>query len=98
MCITEYGGWQPDGGNTSSNHSLQLKNYNLTSNLKCNNLTDQFALSNNKAKLTYPVALATQEDLYNVTNHTVSQWISHLEKKGYIQIDIIRNDKKSRSV
>lgn len=33
-------------------------------------------------------------DLYNVTNHTVSQWISHLEKKGYIQIDIIRNDKK----
>ena len=33
-------------------------------------------------------------DLYNVTNHTVSQWISHLEKKEYIQIDIIRNDKK----
>ena len=32
--------------------------------------------------------------MYNVSIHTVSQWISHLEKKGYIQIDIIRNDKK----
>lgn len=33
-------------------------------------------------------------DLYNVTNHTVSQWISHLEKLGYVIIELIRTDKK----
>ncbi|MCI9245715.1 MAG: helix-turn-helix domain-containing protein [Clostridia bacterium] len=32
--------------------------------------------------------------LYDVTNHTASQWISHLEKLGYIQIELIKNDKK----
>ena len=33
-------------------------------------------------------------NLYEVTNHTVSQWISHLEKLGYVQIELIKNDKK----
>lgn len=32
--------------------------------------------------------------LYNVTIHTVSQWISHLEKLGYIQVKLIRNTRK----
>lgn len=30
--------------------------------------------------------------LYNVTNHTVSQWISHLEKLGYIDTELIKNE------
>lgn len=33
-------------------------------------------------------------NLYNVTIHTVSQWISHLEKLGYIAIELIRDNKK----
>ena len=33
-------------------------------------------------------------NLYDVTLHTVSQWISHLEKMGYIKIEMIRNSKK----
>lgn len=33
-------------------------------------------------------------NLYDVTLHTVSQWISHLEKMGYIKIEMIRNGKK----
>lgn len=33
-------------------------------------------------------------NLYEVTNHTVSQWISHLEKLDYVQIELIKNDKK----
>jgi len=33
-------------------------------------------------------------DLYNVTIHTVSQWISHLEKLGYIYIELIRDKNK----
>ena len=30
--------------------------------------------------------------LYNVTTHTVSQWISHLEKSGYIYTELIKNE------
>ena len=33
-------------------------------------------------------------NLYDVSIHTVSQWISHLEKLGYIIIELIRDDKK----
>ena len=33
-------------------------------------------------------------NLYNVTIHTVSQWISYLEKLGYIAIELIRDNKK----
>ena len=33
-------------------------------------------------------------DLYSVTSHTVSQWISHLDKLGYIHIELIKNVKK----
>ena len=32
--------------------------------------------------------------LYNVNPHTVSQWFSHLEKLGYIYIELIRDKKK----
>ena len=33
-------------------------------------------------------------NLYQVRNETVSRWISHLQELGYIEIKIIRNDKK----
>ena len=33
-------------------------------------------------------------NLYNVTIHTVSQWISHLENLGYINTELIRDNKK----
>lgn len=33
-------------------------------------------------------------NLYKVSTHTVSQWISHLEKQGYIHTELIRNDRK----
>ena len=32
--------------------------------------------------------------LYNVTLHTVSQWISHLEKLQYIKLEMIRDNNK----
>ncbi len=32
--------------------------------------------------------------LYNVTNETISRWISHLEKLGYIYTEIKRNQQK----
>lgn len=33
-------------------------------------------------------------ELFNVTNGTVSKWLSHLQKLGYIFIEIIRNNQK----
>ena len=33
-------------------------------------------------------------NLYNVTLHTVSQWISHLEKLQYIALEMIRDNNK----
>ena len=57
-------GWNKNG---SMSESMNFKNYDITNDLSCLNITDQFAISNNKAKLTYPVALPTSEELYELT-------------------------------
>ena len=33
-------------------------------------------------------------DLYNVSNETVSRWISHLQSLGYIYAELIRNEQQ----
>lgn len=33
-------------------------------------------------------------ELYNVSIHTVSQWVSHLEKLNYVKIEMIKNSNK----
>ena len=81
--ITSLGGWDPNGGSTTSNYNIQFKNYNLTTNLACPNETDQFAVGNSKAKLTYPVSLATTEELYTLTNNNSSTYYNVLTKTGY---------------
>ena len=45
---------------------MNFKNYNSTNDLSCINDTDQFAVGNNKAKLTYPVSLINNEEWYNI--------------------------------
>ena len=40
---------------------MRFKNSTLVSNLSCNNITDQFALGNNKATLIYPIGLISYE-------------------------------------
>ena len=70
--IIDYGGWEPSGGSTFSSHYIQFKNYNLTKDISCLNETDQFAVSNNKAKLIYPVALLQDEEIYNINPTTSS--------------------------
>ena len=52
-------GWNENGEIDSIMH---FKNRNLTNDLSCSNVTDQFAVNNNKAKLTYPVALINIEE------------------------------------
>jgi hypothetical protein len=63
------GGWNPDGGSTST--KLQFKNYSLNNDLACANETDQFAVSNNKAKLTYPIGLIMLEEESNLKNQSI---------------------------
>ena len=50
-------GWNPDGESVSTS---MLFNYTL---LSCTNDTDKFSVSNNKAKLTYPVGLASYKEM-----------------------------------
>lgn len=57
-------GWNKDG---IIGHSIKFKNEpEVVSDMTCTNLTDQFAVSNNKAKLTYPVGLIQNEELSNI--------------------------------
>ena len=63
-------GWNKDGSLTTS---MQFKNYNLNNDLSCTNETDQFAVSNNKAKLTYPVALLEDEEIYNINTSSLME-------------------------
>lgn len=59
--IRSLNGWNPNGGSVSS--YLQFKEYNVTSDLSCANITDQFSTQNEKAKLTYPVGLMTSPEM-----------------------------------
>ena len=72
--IADIGGWNPNGGETHQtnlkfkNHSVT--NYNGISNLACTNITDQLSVSNNKAKLKYPVGLMAEEERYILSPST----------------------------
>ena len=61
-------GWNKDG---SLSTYMNFKNSTLNNDLSCINVTDQFAVSNNKAKLTYPVALLEDEERYNIYTHSL---------------------------
>ena len=73
--IDDAGGWNPDGGVTYKN-GLKFKNYGSISNLvstrilSCSNITDQFSVLNDKAKLKYSVALMQEEERYNLSPKT----------------------------
>lgn len=59
--ISSLGGWNSSGGSVSS--FLIFNNDYTKSTLSCVNETDKFSVGNNKAKLTYPVGLATLPEL-----------------------------------
>ena len=60
---TSYNGFLPDS--TGGNY-INFKHYDLTNSIECNQITDQFSVDNDKAKLTYPVGLITSEELKNL--------------------------------
>ena len=63
-------GWNKDGSLTTY---MYFKNYTLNNDLSCINEIDQFAVSNNKAKLTYPVSLINNEEWYNIGTSSLRQ-------------------------
>ncbi len=69
--IRSLNGWNPNGGSVSS--YLQFKEYNVTSDLSCANVTDQFSTQNEKAKLTYPVGLMTSPEMNLLGNNDLRE-------------------------
>ena len=67
--IGSLGGWNPDGGSTST--YMSFKEYTATSELSCTNTTDKFSVSNNKAKLTYKVGLMSSAEATISNNSNV---------------------------
>jgi len=62
MSNYESSGWNPNGGSLVTgvlNFGAYSRNI---ANLKCTNVTDRFSISNNKAKLTYPVGLLSMDE------------------------------------
>ena len=58
-------GWNPDGGSVNTEMYF---NYN---SLSCTNDTDKFSVSNSKAKLTYPVGLASRKEMILLNNNNL---------------------------
>lgn len=63
--IIDYSGWDPNTSNYNSD--MLFNNSSVVTNLECTNVTDQYSLYNNKAKLKYPVALLTAAEI-NILN------------------------------
>ena len=62
-------GWNPNGGGGGSFPELRF-NY---SSLFCVNDTDKFSVLNNKAKLTYPVGLASEKEMELLNNRNLKK-------------------------
>ena len=69
---TSLGGWNPNGGSTST--ILHFKNFSTSNqSLVCANETDSFSMSNHKARLEHPIGLLSSPELrlagYGSGNH-----------------------------
>ena len=59
--VRELGGWNPTNS-PSLTTTLQFYQYSANRDLNCVNETDRFAVTNNKAELTYPIGLLTEPE------------------------------------
>ena len=70
--IKSFGGWDPNGGNTTSSYQLSFveSSPSASNDLSCNNITDRFSVSNDSAKLQYKVGLmrASEMNLLGISN------------------------------
>ena len=68
--IFTYGNWSPNGNPFLNQGELRYKSYD-NKDLSCNNITDRFSVSNNKAKLDYPIGLITASEVTLPSNQYV---------------------------
>ncbi len=59
--IIDAGGLNPNGGNILD--PIKFKGSTTLDNLSCQNITDRFSISNNKAKLNYKIGLPTVQEI-----------------------------------
>ena len=86
--IISLGGWNPNGGKMAND--LQFKENESTQDLSCTNITDQFSVSNNKAKLTYKVGLMSVPETNILSNSNIlktsqNYWLGSPSKFGLYQ-------------
>ena len=67
--ISDLGGWNPDGGDTTTNYKLAFSPSTITKpnhpSLECSRVQDRFTVSSSKGNgaLTYPVGLITSDEV-----------------------------------
>jgi len=64
--ISSLGAWNPNGGGTYKN--IYFIDNELNNNINCSNITDKFSVSNNKAKLKYPIGILSASEMYLFDN------------------------------
>lgn len=67
--IIDLAGWNPSGGKIKL--PLKFKEYTLSNDLSCQNITDRFSLNNSKAQLKYPVGLLTGNEVNLLGNKNI---------------------------
>lgn len=77
--ISNLYGWSPTGSVTESDY-LEFAEFGSSSNLYCPNITDRFSISNEKAKLKYPIGLMTSAEM-NLLNNDKARIIDYFN--GY---------------
>jgi hypothetical protein len=68
----ESNGWNPNGGNIDE-YTLKFKEYMVTDDLSCTNVTDRFSTLNSKAKLNYKAGLASSPEMKLLNNNYLIQ-------------------------
>ena len=68
--FTSIDGWNPNGGKVKSSY-IKFNNYDSNSDLSCSNSIDKFSMSNDKAKLSYPVGLLTYPEMNLLNNNNI---------------------------
>ncbi len=87
--IQSLGGWNSNGGEIDDR--FEFNNLSLKRDLSCANVTDQFSVFNNKAKLTYKVGLMSSPEKVLQTNSSLLKvgsgfWLispEHIESSSY---------------
>ena len=84
---TSLDGWDPNGGNITE--FLKFNGFiGLFRDLSCRNITDQFSISNNSAKLNYKVGLASNSEIILLNNKNAqitgqSYWVATASTLNY---------------